>query len=191
MRSRLLGVLLSAIIYTLPAHAWFFQPPPGSVSEETLARFQEAAISTLEGLALIHEMLLQVELGETSVNTVEATSAAVNSLVSAANLFQDLQTEDLQALVVSIEAVAEIDEGAIQLVRNAEIETAADLARYSGDQSLAIANLVASLQENSFGPASAANSTNRTTVNRLVSNIANMMIVVNSVSGALALASQQ
>lgn len=190
MRNRLLGVLLSTILYALPAHAWFFQPPPGAVSEETLSRFQEAAVNTLEGLTLIHDMLRQIEQNETSVNSVEASSLAIERLVSAANLFQDLQTEDLQALVVSIEDVGQIDEGAIQLVRNAEIETAADLARYSGDQSLIIANLVASLQESNFGPDAAANSESRATVNRLVWSISNMMIVVNSVSGALALDSQ-
>jgi len=187
MRNRLLGIILSAVLYTLPAHAWFFQPPPGTVSEETLARFQEAAVDTLEGLALIQEVLLQIELAETSVNSLEATSAAIERLTSAAELFQGLQTEDLQALIVSIEAVAQIDEGAFQLVRNANIETAADLARYSSDQSLELAGLMGALQEIDFGPDAAASSEGRTTVNRLVSNISTMMIVVNSVSGALAL----
>lgn len=190
MHNGFLGILLSAMLYTLPANAWFFQPPPGTVSEETLARFQEAAVNILEGLALIHEMLLQIEQGETSVNSVEATSAAIERLTSAADLFESLQTEDLQALVVSIEAVAQIDEGAIQLIRNAEVETAADLARYSSDQSLALAELVGRLQEIDFGPDAAASSEGRTTVNRLVSNISTMMIVVNTVSGALALEAQ-
>ncbi|MBB5722075.1 hypothetical protein FHS72_001699 [Loktanella ponticola] len=191
MRKRLIGVLLSTILYALPANAWFFQPSPGTVSQETLSRFQEAAVNTLEGLTLIHDMLRQIEQGETSVNSVEAASVAIEKLVLAASQFRDLQTEDLQALIVSIEAVEQIDEGAIQLVRNAKIENAADLSRYSADQSLVIANLVASLLESDFGPVSAANSESRATVNRLVSSISNMMIVVNSVSGALALASQQ
>lgn len=187
MLTRLLGIFFSAVLYTLPAHAWFFQPPPGTVSEETLARFQEAAANTLEGLALIYAVLLQIEQEETSVNSLDATSAAINRLTSSSKLFQDLQTDELQALVVSIEAVAQIDEGAIQLVRIAEIETAADLARYSSDQSLALAELVGRLQKIDFGPDAAASSEGRTTVNRLVSNISTMMIVVNSVSGALAL----
>ncbi|WP_083793896.1 hypothetical protein [Salipiger bermudensis] len=190
MRNRLVGLVLSAVLYTLPAHAWFFQPPPGTVSEETLARFQEAAVNTLEGLALIHDVLLQIEQDETSVNSLETTSAAIERLTSAAELFQGLQTDDLQTLVVSIEAVAQIDEDAIQLVGNAEIETAADLARYSSDQSLELAGLVSTLQEIDFGPDAAASSEGRTTVNRLVSNISTMMIVVNSVSGALALETQ-
>lgn len=186
MRHKFLGVLLSAVLYALPAHAWFFQPPPEAVSEETLARFQEASVSALEGIALVYEMLRQIEQEETSVNALEVTSAAVEQLVSAAIMFEDLETEDLRALMVSIDTVARIDERAIGLVTEAEIATAADLARYSGDQSLAIANLVKTLQENDFGPGLAADPETRSTVNRLVSSISNMVIVVNSVSGGLA-----
>lgn len=191
MHHNWLWVLLGTVLYATPAQSWFFQPPPGTVADETLARFQEASVMALTGLTSVHRMLRQIEEGETSVNEVEVTTAAVESLSTAGSLFENLQTEDLKGLEVSLETVAFLDEAAVGLVAEAEIETAADLARYSSDQSRAIATLIEDLQERDFGPSSATDAEGRTIINRLVSSVASMVIVVNSVSGALALENAQ
>ncbi|MEM6464255.1 MAG: hypothetical protein AAF724_20305 [Pseudomonadota bacterium] len=190
MSLRILGALVGIILCTLPSKAWFFQPPPDSVSQETLASFEEASVTALFGLQSIYAMLLQIEQSRTSVNNVEATSAAFESLFTAGEIFSDLSTEELQALEVPIQAVGQIDEQAVNLVVNAGIETPADLARYSSEQILVIRNLLKALQDQNFGPDIAADAESRTTVNNLVWNVASMMVIVNSVSGALALAAQ-
>lgn len=188
MRSLRILSVIALISFAAPVQAWFFQPPPRTVSEETLARFQEASTAALAGLASFQEMLLLIEADEANVNEVEATTIAINNLFTAANLFAELPTEDLENLGVPVETIARIDERAVRLVVEAAgIKTAADLARYSSEQCFTIANLLMSLRERGFGPSSAFDAESRATVNQLVSNVANMLIVVSSVSGALAL----
>jgi hypothetical protein len=170
-----------------PAAAWFFQPPPEAVSEETLASFREASTTALAGLAEIYSSFLIAESEDVAFSDIETTDSAIRLLQEAAALFRNLSSEQLIALTVSIEAVSAIDPSAVVLVQELQISTATDLADYSASKCETLAGLLVQLREVGFGPDTASSEQGRSLVNRISQEVSEFTVVFNSVSGALAL----
>lgn len=180
-------VVIFYLSFVGDAFAWFFQPPPSdSVPEAAVQQFSNASSTALEAFSIIFSTFAQAEQNEVALTDVGDLTKARTMLDAAAQQFAAMPAQEAGSVAISRDAIATIDERALNIFDVNSLNSLEDIAGFAGGACEQIATLVGKLIEVQFGPGSSGSREPRLAVNQLSDKISQFIIVLNTASGALA-----